>query len=922
MIQAIHTPWSLTPEQVLEAAASHRDGLDSATAEQRVSDYGRNVLSAKDREPWYRILLQQFANPLVYMLIAAAAVKAYFKGPTDAAVIGAVLLFMAIIGFAQEMKAKKAMAALLSLSAPKAKVRRSGSIRLVDASELAVGDLLVLEAGDRVAADARLIEAVNLKINESTFTGESLPAEKDTRAVERDASIHDRRNMVFMGTTVTGGRALAVVTATGMRTEIGRIAEAVSSTGKDKTPLQQSIDKLGHALIWVVVGACAILAAAALLQGMDWIDVLLLAVAAAVSGIPEGLPPAVTVVLSICVNSMAKRNVLIRKLAAVETLGTATVICSDKTGTLTLNQMTVRGIWTGGRHLTVTGSGYEPSGDFLHGTQRIEPSRDALLLHTLRGASLCNDAILSRTDTGYQVLGDPTEGAMLTAAGKAGFSKKELEAAYPRLGEIPFESEKQFMATLHAEGDQRVAYVKGSVERLMPMCTHLQTTEGIREMDTAARQEVIEANEFLAAQALRVLAVASAPYPLTLGRLDAARLPGRLVLLGLVGMLDPPREEARRAIQACKRAGIRVVMITGDNPSTAAAIAAELGICKAGGKATVGREIEAMDDEKLLAACRTQNVYARIEPLHKLRIVQAFKKDGHIAAMTGDGVNDAPALEEAGIGIAMGITGTDVAKEAADMVLADDNFASIVAAVEEGRIVFNRLRNATFFLLMTCVGELMTLFLSVALFGESPLEPIQILWINLVTGALVAIPLGLEPGTGDELRQPPRDSRVGLLYPGMLFRIALAGLFLALSVTWIFHHAPIPGAADEATAHALRKTIAFTGIVVFEWLFAFQVRSAEKGVFKLGLFRNRSLFLCMILGLGLQMLVVYLPEANRIFHTRPLTPAEWGWVVFPAVTVVTLEAIRKRIAPQLFGAGQWTPIRTRVSDRESGQSGI
>ncbi|MBN1895974.1 HAD-IC family P-type ATPase, partial [bacterium] len=391
---------------------------------------------------------------------------------------------------------------------------------------------------------------------------------------------------------------------------------------------------------------------------------------------------------------------------------------------------------------------------------------------------------------------------------------------------------------------------------------------------------------------------------------------------GLVGMLDPPRDEARLAIQACRRAGIRVVMITGDNPGTAAAIAAELGICKTKEKAAVGREIETMDDEQLLAACRTHNVFARIEPLHKLRIVQAFKRDGHIAAMTGDGVNDAPALEAAGIGIAMGITGTDVAKEAADMVLADDNFASIVAAVEEGRIVFNRLRNVTFFLLMTCIGELLTLFLSVALYGESPLEPIQILWINLVTGALVAIPLGLEPGIGDELSQPPRDPRVGLLYPGMLIRIALAGLFMALPVTWIFHHAPLPGAAGDASAHALRQTIAFTGIVVFEWLFAFQVRSAEKGVLRLGLFRNRLLFLFMILGLGLQMMVVYLPAANRIFHTSPMTFVEWGWVMLPALVVVTLEAIRKRVAPQLFSAGQWTPFRMHGDGGKPDRRGV
>ncbi len=413
-------------------------------------------------------------------------------------------------------------------------------------------------------------------------------------------------------------------------------------------------------------------------------------------------------------------------------------------------------------------------------------------MHLLRVAALCNDAILNKTAGNWGILGDPTEGALLAAAAKAGLRKGELEAKQPRLGEIPFESEKQYMATLHAEDGRRVAYVKGSVERLLAMCTSVRTPQGEQPLDAATRSAVLEANEHMAGKAQRVLAIAVAPYPIELGKIAPANLAGRLVLLGLVGMIDPPREEARRAIQACKEAGIRVAMITGDNPLTAAAIAGQLGICETCDSALVGHEIEAMDDDQLLAQCRTRNVYARIEPLHKLRIVNTLKRDGHIAAMTGDGVNDAPALDAADIGVAMGITGTDVAKEAADMVLADDNFASIVAAVEEGRIVFNRLRNATFFLLLTCTAELLTLFMSVAFYGESPLEPIQILWINLVTGAMVAIPLGLEPGIGNELLQPPRDPRVGLLYPGMLLRIGLTGLCMSLLVTWIFHHAPLP----------------------------------------------------------------------------------------------------------------------------------
>jgi Ca2+-transporting ATPase len=912
---SIQNPWALTPDEVLSETGGSCDGLVAASARQRQTDCGPNVLRSKDREPWYLLFLHQFANPLVYMLIGAAGVKAYFKGPVDAAVIGAVLLFMAVIGFVQEMKAQKAMDALLHLSAPKAKVRRAGNMFLLDAAELVPGDLLVLEAGDRVAADARLLEIANLRVNESTFTGESMPVEKDIRAVVADAPIHDRRNMVFMGSTVSHGRALAVVTAIGMQTEIGRIAEAVRGAKKDKTPLQQSVEKLGRSLIWVVLGACAMLAVEALLHGMGWVDVMLLAVAAAVSGIPEGLPAAVTVVLAICVNRMAGRNVIIRKLTAVETLGTATIICSDKTGTLTLNQMTVRGIWTGGRHLTVAGSGYEPAGDFQQEGTRIHPSDAAELTRLLRVAALCNDAILSKTAAGWGILGDPTEGALLAAAAKAGLRKNELEEKQPRLDEISFESERQYMATLHAEDGQRVAYVKGSVERLLAMCTRLRTPEGELPLDDAARAVVLDANAYMAGQAQRVLAIAAAPYPVELGKIAPANLVGRLVLLGLVGMIDPPRDEAQRAIQACKAAGIRVAMITGDNPLTAVTIAAQLGICKPGDTALVGHEIEAMDDDQLLANCRMRNVYARIEPLHKLRIVNTFMRDGHVTAMTGDGVNDAPALEAAGIGVAMGISGTDVAKEAADMVLADDNFASIVAAVEEGRIVFNRLRNVAFFLLMTCGAELLTLFLSVALYGVSPLEPIQILWINLITGTLVAIPLGLEPGIGNELSQPPRDPRVGLLYPGMLLRIGLVGLCMSLMVTWIFHHAPLPVGADAETAHRISQTVAFTGIVIFEWLFAFQARSAERGVLQLGFFRNQWLLVCMMIGLGLHALVVYLPAANRVFHTEPLTMVELVWALLPGVITVALESVRKRIAPTFFARGQWRLPRSNGEGR-------
>ncbi len=902
-------PWSLTAEEILSTYGGSREGLSTAQAEKLLLRYGRNTLRARDQKTWYELLAHQFANPMVYLLIGAAVVKACFKGLLDAAVIGAVLVFMALIGLAQELKAQRAMAALLKLSAPKAKVRRDGRTMLLDAAEVVPGDLLVVEAGDRVAADCRLLEAASLKANESTFTGESLPAEKTLTPVSGDAPLHDRTNMLFMGTTIIHGRGLALVTSTGMQTEIGRIAEAVASARKDRTPLQQSIDRLARSLIWIVIGACLVLVAVGVLRGMAWVEVLLLTVAAAVSAIPEGLPAAVTVILAVSVSRMAARNVIIRKLTAVEALGTATVICSDKTGTLTLNQMTVRSLWLGGRPLTVTGSGYAPEGAFHLDGNPVRPDSDPALLRLLRAAVLCNDALLNRAGSDWEVLGDPTEGALLAVGAKAGFHKAALELEQPRLDEIPFQSEQQFMATLHPEDELRTVYVKGSVEKLLALCGRIDTGSREQPLDDEMRRAVLDANQAMAGAALRVLAVAAASYPVSLGRLNPDRFAGRLVLRGLIGMFDPPREEACRAIQRCQQAGIRVAMITGDNPITASAVAAQLGIGRPGEPALVGREIEALSDDELRTACRDGNVFARIEPLHKLRIVNAFKANGHVVAMTGDGVNDAPALEAAGIGVAMGITGTDVAKEAADMVLADDNFASIVAAVEEGRAIFNRLRNVVFFLLMTCTAELMTILLSVAVYGASPLEPIHVLWINLVTGSLAAIPLGLEPATGRELAQPPRDPKVGLIYPGMLLRMLVFGVSMSILVTLVFHHAPLPPAADALTAHTVRQTIAFTAIVLAEWFFVFHARSPEQNIWEVGVLRNRWLMLAMLVGLGLQSMVIYLRPVTGFFHTRPLTPVELVWAFLPGLVLVMLETARKLLAPRLFAVGQWQRLR-------------
>lgn len=905
-MRSVQFPWALSIEEVCKTIDNTLGGLSATESKKRHLDYGANVLASKKTVPWYIIFLEQFANPLIYILILAAVINAVFKGPLDAAVIGAVLLFMAIIGFIQEMKARKAMEALLNLSSPKAKVLRNGVPVRIDAAQTVPGDILIIEAGDRIAADARLFECASLKVNESPFTGESLPVEKSTFPVDKGAPIHDRGNMVFMGTTASSGRGVAVVTATGIDTEIGKIADAIRSVKKEKTPLQKAVDDLGNSLVLIVPVACALLFIAGILHGDSWVDVFLLAVAAAVSGIPEGLPASVTVVLAVCVGRMSQRNVIIHKLTAIETLGTTTVICTDKTGTLTLNEMTVREIWSDDGLFEVSGVGYEPIGEFRSVKEVVNPNEHLELKQILRTALLCNDAILIQKGSKWDILGDPTEGAVITAAGKAGLKKDELENLYPRLEEIPFESEKQFMATLHVIDDIRAVCIKGSLEKVLVMCRSIQTSGGEVDLTDEMRGRILAANETMAKKALRVLAAAAAPYPDSLGKLSVEKFSGHLVFLGLIGMIDPPREEAGRAVQTCKEAGIRVVMITGDNPVTASAIASDLGFSDSTKteSAVTGKDIEAMDDKMLVESCRFKSVFARIEPLHKLRIVKSFKSLGHITAMTGDGVNDAPALENADIGVAMGITGTDVAKEAADMILADDNFASIVKAVEEGRIVFNRLRNVAFFLLLTCAAELITLLISVAFYGEAPFEAIQILWINLVTGSLAAIPLGLESGTGKELSQSPRDPRVGILYSGMILRLFFYAIITAALFTWVFHHAPIPSGSSGEVGHSVRQTVTFTAIVLFEWLFVFHCRSSEKGVLKIGVFRNKGLLAGFATGISLQFLAIYLSWANNALHTYPLTLADLAWCFFPGITIFLIESIRKILFPGLFSRGE------------------
>jgi Ca2+-transporting ATPase len=898
------TPWyTISPDETLQILQSRRAGLTQSEAQARLLQHGHNELKGKKKTPLVMVFLRQFLSPLIYVLLAAAVVSAIIQHFIDAAVIMVAVLVGVSIGFVQETRAEKAMEALSKLAAPKAKVRRDGKTMIIPARDIVPGDVLILETGDKVPADARLIEVSNLKVNESILTGESMPVDKHTEPLHEEVPVAERKNTVFMSTTVTYGRATAVAVRTGMATEIGRIASAIQEIKVEQTPLQKSIAKLSRYLVIVLLSICAVLAIIGIFRGLDPVEVFLLTVAAAVSAIPEGLPAVVTLVLAMGMRMMAHRHALVRKLVAVETLGAATVICSDKTGTLTMNEMTAQRIYLDSRMIEVSGQGYDPRGDFRRNGEPVNPLNDPSLVLALRIGALCNDSLLTCEDGFCTIYGDPTEGALVVLATKAGLNKEKMEKTYPRLDEIPFQSEKQYMATLHPRDGGRVAYVKGSVEKLLSMSKSiLKDGQGL-PMSDADAEAIMEANQSMAKEAMRVIALAYADFPSELEDLKDEDIRGNLTFVGMVGMADQPREEARDAIRLCRQAGIKVIMITGDNKITAEAIASKLDL--PAGKAVTGTELAKMSDEELSREIERISVFARIEPLHKLRIVNALKSHGHIVAMTGDGVNDAPALKSANIGVAMGITGTDVAKEASDMILTDDNFVSVVAAVEEGRAIFNRLRNVLFFLLSTNIGELIALIATIAVIGKAPLLAVQILWNNLVTGTMVTAPLGLEPKSGDELKQPPRHPRVGLLYRGLLYRIGFLSTLMGIGIFAVFAWAQTHVSIEEA------RTMAFCTMVTFEWFRAFNARSDEYTVFKLGLFRNRWLVAAISLAIMLQLAVIYLPFFQTVFKTVPLSPERWGIVILAGGTLFTVEELRKLLFPKLFSAGKWRPVNKK-----------
>jgi P-type Ca2+ transporter type 2C len=911
---------------VIAALASDaRQGLTDEDARARLDRVGRNELAAEKPAPAWRRFLAQFQDVLVILLLIATAISAglwVFERdaplPYEAIAILAVVLLNATMGYVQEARAEAAVAALRAMSAAHATVIRSGERRTVGATELVPGDVILVEEGDTIPADARLIESAALQTAEAALTGESLPVAKQAAPITGDVPLGDRNNMIFSGTAATYGHGRAIVTATGMGTEMGRIAGLMKQTPDEATPLQRELDRTGKILGLVVVAIAVLMIVTIIIvedvqSATALFDVLILGVALAVAAVPEGLPAVVTAVLSIGVQRMARRNAIVRHLAAVETLGSATVIASDKTGTLTKNEMTVRAVVTASGRVRFEGSGYSPegsvrsdSGASIEGALRVEIER------ALAVADRANNATVQERDGRWTVQGDPTEGALLVAARKCGLDSADLDKRLPRIGEVPFSSERKLMSTIHRDiGEEHagIVFTKGAPDVLLARCANEVLGDGRRPLTDARREEILRINELLAGEAMRTLGVAGrwleedalAEH----GAHPDERVEQGLVFAGLIGMIDPPRAEARDAVARAKGAGIRPLMITGDHPRTAAVIAQELGIIT-DGRTITGAELEKLTPEASAQTVSAVSVYARVNPEHKLRIVDALQRTGAVVAMTGDGVNDAPALKKANIGIAMGITGTDVSKEAADMVLADDNFASIVAAVEEGRAIFANIRKFLRYLLSSNIGEVMTMFFGVllsrqlGLYGSGgdalvlPLLATQILWINLVTDGPPALALGVDPADEGIMAQQPRPVGEGVLTPRMWRGIFVVGVIMAAGTLFVLD-ASLPGGFVEGTGDLrYAQTMAFTTLMLFQIFNVVNARSDEQSAF-VHLFTNPWLWAAIGGSVFLQMLVVHLSFLQRAFGTTGLGGGDWVFCIAVASSVLWLREADKAI---------------------------
>ena len=891
---------SLSIDQVQERLATGPDGLSAAEAAERLARDGANELPRADTiSPW-RILAEQFKNLLIIILLIAVTLSAFLGEVLESIVIGVIVLFAIVLGFAQEFRAERAMEALRRMAAPNAQAIRDGREQVLPARELVAGDNVLLAAGDRVPADVRLTEAMNLRVNEAALTGESVAVSKHTEPLaDAELAIGDRVNLVYSGTDIAYGRGRGVVVETGLGTEFGRVTGMLAGVEQQRTPLQQNLDKVGRVLAIAAGLVVVLIAGLGVLRGEPLLDMFIFGVALAVAVVPEALPAVVTISLAIGVQRMVKRHALVRRLPTVETLGSTSVICSDKTGTLTRDEMTLRAIWTDGRLTAVSGSGYAPDGELA--VPGGDPAQRALVTRLLRAAALACDAHLEREADGGQAVwklyGDPTEGALVVAAAKAGITKAALEEQAPRIDEIPFSSERKRMTTLHRqqtdEGEpddhETVAHAKGAAEIILAGCDRMQTADGIQTLDAQTRAAIEQAARDMAQQALRVLAVASKPG--VTGKHDAEQ---DMIFLGLAGMIDPPRTEAKAAIADCERAGIRPIMITGDHPDTASAIARELGILR-DGRVVIGRELDAMSQEQLDAAIEDIEVYARVSPEHKLRVVTAWQKRGRICAMTGDGVNDAPALKKADIGIAMGMTGTDVSREAADMTLTDDNFASIVGAVEEGRGIFSNIKKYLMYLLSSNIGEIGLMAVATLAGLPLPLSAVQILYVNLATDGLPALALAFDPPEKDLMQRPPRDPRSGIFTAPVVWLMAIGGVWSTIVNVSLFVYELNNGKAlgldpDQALMHAM--TMTFISLVLIQFFKAYNFRSDRESVLRQP-FANKWLNIAIAWELMLLLVIVYVPFLSDAFGTYHLPAEDWLIVLAGAFSIVPVLELTK-----------------------------
>ncbi|QQE80730.1 calcium-translocating P-type ATPase, SERCA-type [Alicyclobacillus sp. SO9] len=883
---------SLTPKDCLTLLETTPAGLDPGEVEERRRQYGANQLVEGKKVSLLTVFFNQFRDFMIIVLIVATLISGLLGEYTDAITIIAIIILNGILGFVQEVKAEKSLSALKELTAPLARVRRKGEMVSVPAKELVPGDIVLLEGGDRVPADGRLIDAWGMDVEESSLTGESVPVNKQAHSmVEELSNLGDRTNMVYMGTMVTRGKGEMIVTGTGMTTEMGKIADLMEQSEESLTPLQQRLDQLGKILVWLALAITVLVVIAGVLHGQNIYQMFLAGVSLAVAAIPEGLPAIVTIALALGVQRMIKRNAIVRKLPSVETLGCATVICSDKTGTLTQNRMTVQRVWSDGEWVKVTGSGYNPAGEFLSHDNPVTPLKRPGLRRLIEVSAVCNNAVMHVSqrseEENWEVDGDPTEGALLVLAKKAGAA--DLDEEFKRVDEIPFDSERKLMSVLVEHNKEVYLFVKGAPDVLVNRSTKIYSSGREETLSKNLKKKVYDANNQMASQALRNLAFAYRVFPSLEAAKSQADPEQDLVFVGLVGMMDPPREEVFDAIGVSHRAGIRTVMITGDHQETATAIARQLNILPSDGRVMNGSELDNVSDEDLVHLVEETYVYARVSPEHKLRIVRALQQNDEVVAMTGDGVNDAPAIKQADIGISMGNTGTDVAKEASALVLSDDNFATIVAAVEEGRGIYDNIRKFIRYLLASNVGEIITMFVAMLVGLALPLLPIQILWVNLVTDGLPAIALGVDPAEKDIMARRPRNVKEGIFAGGLGLKILSRGVLIGAVTLGIFILTLRLAPGNLAKA----QTMAYATLTMSQLILVFDCRSVNGGIFNRNIFENLWLWLAVLSSVALFLVTIYLPGLAKVFSTVQLGPKDWLFVLIAAAIPTFALSLRR-----------------------------